>query len=477
MNERSEDRATDDKINSAKIINTERQHYKIPDHVSTRIDSFGKCALDCSEAYVDSIFEENKKVKRVRKNLESIKELNVPDFILDEYHERLERCESSVKADIIKNQDPEEYRKILERWKDNSLGEDNKSFRFKHKIHLFNEIFNKWESSQFIDSQLGFCESDGPVKKDYVNQILAKDEKVGYKFNTEQFRNFLQWHNYEHRKTEKEFQENLPAYKNEFRDKIECGVLDGTLPKNALNNIDEIDRQEFIIDDGLDCIESDLLGYQHDWGINKPTILLSPSEGLKFKVFAHEGLHAIGAKNYLDGPAEYPYDMYHFWATEQSGYNYDIDDDDDLGHFYEESTRVLREATCESLTAKIANVPEKELSYEAERYFVKRLIELSEHRIQNSDLESMFFENDFNKFSESMQKIQNAFQNVEDIMLEIGQIQKWNYSKEPAKSSKEEMLEIIFHSVHPKTGYDRNRPESRFLNNQAYLDYLKDTIY
>lgn len=380
---------------------------------------------------------------------------------------------------IEENQDPEIYRAIFEP----SDKENSVPAIYQNRIQRFNDILNKWQSSQFLESNFETVDNEDSDKKDYIGRILAKDNDGNYIINTEQFRNFLQWHNYEHRKMEEAFLEKLPEYRAKFVKDVNVAVENGDLPINALNNLSEIYDLDYILDDGLEGVRDNISGsYMRGDSDRESSVLIAPDCADEYGVFTDESLHAIEGRvpgGYYDPEPES--NVYDHWVNIHDKRDYfdcdedceaDVETENNL-RFYRKGIRVLREAACESMSSRLAKTPEKESSYQEEQYLLKQLIELSDGKIKSSELESMFFENDFDKFNQTMDKIIKAFPMVEDIILEIGKIKKWNYSKVPVESRESRLLAAIFGKRH-LSGYEEDLPESRFLNNQAYLDYLTD---
>ena len=465
------------------------------EYVSPRIHSLGKFALDASDDYFDCLINHDAWVVSSRGRLEALRQANVPDEILNDVEQRAGRVETQVRDELEEWRDPERYRQFFAELRQystltvNSQGGTTSfadSLEYTTQLRRFDRIFNAWEPSAFIDQMLGVEIADQTGQKKYVDAILATDDDGNYRVDTEQFRNFLQWHNYEHMKAERKVNEKLPEYKERFKKMLADGVADGQMPKNAQNNVHRIDGLSAILDDGLESVSDRKSGSFHA-GADRvgDSFMVAPDAVDQYHVYAHEFLHDIEGEVSVDDDRGYGrgsvLNIHDNWVYDQveptgtieyeDGYvgaTYSQDDMERMDILFN-ATRILREATGEKLTTRLLGAAESR-HYRIYKRFVDDLIAGSDGILTENDFDEAFFENDADKFAAFMDKIQGAYPGVENIFMEIGQIESWKYYSE---REKETLRAFAARAGVPRVDtYTPDDPDTRFISCQEYVAYL-----
>lgn len=461
------------KLTRTNIIKDSAEHqYPLDDFVSTRINSFGKYALDSSKKYIEAISSSDENVISHLNRHEKLKSLGAPEVILNKEKSMIDDERSSIE----KKNDPEFYRSIIEvmqnRADDKEL--DKKSnYKAVKAVYRINDIFNTWEISPYIEQILSTSTSNIAGQKNYIKSILAKNKDGEYKLSTEQFRNFLQWHNFEHVKAEKKMNELTPAYKDKFRSLVNDLVLKGELPKNILSNINKIDNIVFILDDGLLSVNDDISGrfsrYDRcDASIATNKVIISPDSLDDFGLFAHELLHAIS------GECKDDFDeinsAINIWAMAKS--NELGDEGYLLGDLLDDATRVIEESVCETIAAQISETSEEHMSYRGERIVLDGLIKNSYGRLSLDRFKEILFENDPNKINDFMNIINDSYEPISgNILLELGKVEEWDCAS-LSKAREAKLLRAIFNKSRLNLFFDKDAPDSRFSGPEAFVEYL-----
>ncbi len=456
-----------------KVENSVEHQYPLDDFVSTRINSFGKYALDSSRKYIDAISSSDEKVISRLNRHEKLKSLGAPEVILNKEKSMID----DERSNIEKSNDPEVYRSIIETMQNkvDDQGLDKKSHHKAVKaVYRINDIFNAWETSPYIEQILNAKTKTLSGQKNYIEAILAKNEDGEYKLSTEQFRNFLQWHNFEHVKAEKKMNELVPVYKDKFRSLVNDLVSKGELPKNILLNINQIDSVVFVLDDGLLSINDDISGRfsrydRYDASVATNKVMMSPDSFDDFGVFTHELLHVISGECKDDfGEIQ---SAINIWAMAKS--NELGDEDYLLGDLLDDATRVIEESVCETIAAQISEMSEEYMSYRGERIVLDGLIKNSYGRLSLDGFKKILFENDSNKINDFMNRINDSYESISgNILLELGKVEKWDCAS-LNEASKARLLRAIFNDSSFNLFFNKDIPESRFSGPEAFVEYLE----
>jgi hypothetical protein len=159
-----------------------------------------------------------------------------------------------------------------------------------------NRALSSHEASQFLKHTIG-VDKEAPTP-DYVAELIAKKADGSYKIDDEVWTNFLEWHQFNLVRQQRELDKQAPAIKQNFTDLIENAVDSGQLPKLATDNLSRLPDIPLIIDDHFMWLDSHTMGFHGGIrGIKDSAIILDPNHVADQCVLTHELLHAISSNN------------------------------------------------------------------------------------------------------------------------------------------------------------------------------------
>lgn len=151
---------------------------------------------------------------------------------------------------------------------------------------------------------------------DYVGSLLEVDEQGRYVIDDSTFGNFLEWHNYELMKRQKELDKESGQLKWSFKKKITKAIKDGWVPNWVRGRIDErLDKSVLAIDDGFETTLVDFAGNQlHALSGQEEVVIGSElDDDQREKILDHEFVHS------LDGQIEGQRALYSLFKNEEPG--------------------------------------------------------------------------------------------------------------------------------------------------------------
>lgn len=196
-----------------------------------------------------------------------------------------------IEWDTVIEDELEEVRQVL-----SNLSEDNMTTAL--------EVLKKHPVSRWLAEQLPALRPDIDLPDDndteespaiaLFTSISKRQEDGTYVIPDATLLNFLQWHNHAFAQESTAFNERLPEYKKDFRDRFTALVEGGNLPKHALARLDLIDDVDIRLDDGFKTSfqpERSIAGSYND--LFKRIIVSGISLPRQHDVINHELIHRI----------------------------------------------------------------------------------------------------------------------------------------------------------------------------------------
>lgn len=160
------------------------------------------------------------------------------------------------------------------------------------------EILCEDVPSPFIEQRLGEIAGTG-----YTDKLVAKGWLDRYLVDDDLFINFMENHNAQAAQRQRHYDEEIaPVMRTEFREKVEQGIKDKWLPKDAKWHLPRLERTTVVLDDGFRTTVRNLGGYikrkkkdpENDYGV-----VIAPPQMHDPHTHSHEFTHVLEGEELL----------------------------------------------------------------------------------------------------------------------------------------------------------------------------------
>lgn len=443
--------------------------FKPYDFTSRYAKSLGKYAA------VESLASEDDYVRALRENIEEQRKL-APDGMT------IRDLENKERQAIEYAVDPENARLELSRLTSSQR-------------HRFNQALGSWqEKSTWLDGVLGVEKDQTDDKeKDYVGALLDRDDQGNYRFNTNTFRNFLEWHNYNLAVFQKELDAKAAEDVDEFKSHVYESVDRLEIPQSAAENAEALGSSvRFVADDGLISAKINSSG----WTEYDNTVYISPDSYNRNTTYHELGHNISGESQGVRGL--YRMSFYETYGMREELDDIDAklygtrqiyeDDSEEARKLQEEENRlktrrlhleselsiyhkgcaVLDEAVNETSRYKIDKAASERSSISAQNV-LKAIIYNGNHPIDEKLFLEAYFDNSDTPQPLSVQKLKDelemAFPGI-DILHDLGEIE--------ARKNNVSVFEVAGHHSDGTTAKDyyHNQYSDPVANPNVYLSDL-----
>lgn len=163
--------------------------------------------------------------------------------------------------------------------------------------HLARQYFNKFiadhSASPAVDELLGL---DHDVKKkNYLKRLIQKDAKDEYVVSDDALLNFLEWHNFELKKSQAEYDGQHEEQKKLFLEKLDAAIKAGWIPEWVNDWAgNRVADTVVVVDDGFETEYRSIAGNAERYPDGPDEVVISPLKTRRpERLMTHEFVHVI----------------------------------------------------------------------------------------------------------------------------------------------------------------------------------------